>query len=141
MISDKCKEEVSHPKVKIKDKAVSVVLLNPGRKKLVKIRVDGCVIKNAKAADWLVAKMSRRNLIVELKGKDVEHAAAQIHATATHFVGKRLLSGEWAALIVSSQYPRASTMIQRRQQEFQKRFSGRLHVASQNREFDFDALF
>ena len=92
------------------------------------------------AADWVVSKCKVGDVIVELKGKDVEHATKQVVATAKLWKQKGLCQGKLAGLIVCSQYPKASTSVQKKQQAFASEFSGQLHVRTRNREYDLEQL-
>jgi hypothetical protein len=105
-----------------------------------KIQVDGCVVKNALAADWVVSKQGIGDIIVELKGRNVEHAAKQINATATLWTDEKLRVGRLAALVVATQYPRANTMMQKAQAAFAKKFNAPLHVVTKNNEYCFEKV-
>lgn len=130
-----CQEITYVSKVKVEETGRKAIFLNADGVAIVKTRVDGCVIINQLAADWVISQNSIGDIVVELKGKDVEHAAKQIHATADFWSQNGLRIGKIAALIVCKQYPKASTMIQRAQQAFAKRFGGPLHVVTKAYEF------
>jgi hypothetical protein len=99
--------------------------------------IDGCVIKQALAADWMVTKLDEGDVIVELKGRNVEHGFKQVYATARYWRDNQLGGRQFAALIVCVQYPRVSTTIQKAKQAFAREFKGPLHVVSRNCEYEF----
>lgn len=83
----------------------------------------------------------RHAVVVELKGKDVEKAAKQVLATAAQWVDTLKRCDEVAGLIVAARFPKASSKVQIRQDEFRKKHLNPLHVICQNCEFEFDQVF
>jgi hypothetical protein len=132
-----CQERTTVSKVKVEEKGKKATFLNDRRIVYTLTRVDGCVIKNGIAADWLVSKADKGDIIIELKGKDVGHAVKQIHRTAALLKEKKLLARPVAALIVATQYPKANTAVQRAQSDFAKTYQGPLHVVTKNHEYRF----
>lgn len=114
----------------------SVVFLNPKRKSARRIRMDGCLAPaGSKAADYVISLLAVVDVIVELKGKNVDHAVLQIEATlgfwghhAEH-VAKQTIS----ALIVCKEYPRADRKFKRCQENLRKR-GGILKLTTHNGE-------
>lgn len=133
-----CIETLHHSKIKIAAPGTgrSAVLLNPDRGEVRRIQMDGCLApSNSVSADWVVSKSSRVDLIVELKGRNVDHAVAQIEATWAfwrgyegHCAGQSV--GAW---IVCSEYPRASTKVNRYRERFRAR-GGILLISTRNGE-------
>jgi hypothetical protein len=125
-ITNKCIEKIRHSKVKIHDPGTgkSGVLLNPDKAQVRRIHMDGCLAPVGEvAADFVVSKSRTVDVIVELKGKNVDHAVAQIESTLTfwskhteHEVGQ--LIGAW---IVCAEYPRASLKVARYRESFRAR--------------------
>jgi hypothetical protein len=77
------------------------------------------------AADFVVSKPRLVDIIVELKGKNVDHAVDQIESTwtfwgrrAEHEAGQPI--GAW---IMCSEYPRASLKVARYRESFRARGS------------------
>jgi hypothetical protein len=114
--------------------------LNPDNCRYSKVKVDHCVVENAAAADWLVSKDGVGDIIVELKGRNVEHAVKQINATAALWTSEGLRVGKLAAIVVAAQYPSASTTIQKAQFAFGKKYKGPLHVVTRNSEYCFECV-
>jgi hypothetical protein len=136
--SDECIEEIRHAKVKIHDPGtgMSAILLNGQKKKVRRIRMDGCLAPvGEKTADFVVSCQKTVDVIVELKGGDVGHAVAQVEATRTFWrshaeyeVGQTI--GAW---IVCSQYPKGSLKIGRYRESF-RALGGILLISTHNGE-------
>jgi len=107
---------------------------------LLPIKVDGCVVAEGTRADYVIED-GRRAVVVELKGRDVEKAVKQVFATALQWTTELGRCDEIAGLIVSARYPKTSSKIQIRQNEFRKKYLTPLHVVCQNAEFAFDNVF
>jgi hypothetical protein len=101
-------------------------------------QVDGCLIVGATAADWIVTDPELGDVIVELKGKNVEYGARQILATAQYWRDSNYNLDRIAGLIVCVQYPRTSTTVQKAQQRFLREYRGPLHVVTKNYEFKLE---
>jgi hypothetical protein len=126
--SNRCIEKVRHSKIKVSDPGTgkSAVLLNPDKAQIRRIGMDGCFAPaGMKAADFVVSKPKVIDVIVELKGKNVDHAIEQIESTRT-FWSKHAdhepdqSIGAW---IVCSEYPRASLKVGRYRESFRARGS------------------
>ncbi|MBB6219990.1 hypothetical protein [Rhizobium leguminosarum] len=135
-----CVETVTVSNVKVEEKGRKAIFRNPLNTAHDKIQMDGCVVRNSTAADWVVTKTEVGTIIVELKGKDVEHGAQQVEATARLLKQMEYPVVQLAALIVSTSYPKASSTIQKAQQRFFRNFGGPLHVVTRNDSFDFERV-
>jgi hypothetical protein len=136
MIDGICIEECSDSYVKFVDGRRFVTVDNTEREVLAKIRVDGCAIKNGMRADWVVEKEGRA-IIIELKGRDIEHAIKQVFATAEFWKSEKRCQ-YFAALIVGRQFPRASASIQLKQQRFARVYKAPLHIVTHDPTVRFD---
>ena len=140
MINQQCITVTTDSKIKCDDRNNRcAIIVNSEKKSYNKIRVDGCAINDGVRADWAVEK-GNAAIIIELKGKNVEHAADQVFRTAQFWTNEFSRSTYIAGLIVANQYPKSSTSIQLRQQKFAKKFRGPLHVVTKNDEFYFDKI-
>lgn len=137
MIRDECVEQTTQRKIRFEERGRKAIFLNSNEDRFFRVRVDGCVITQALAADWVLSKRDLGEVIIELKGRNVEHGIKQIRATAEFWTTRRLRSGAISGLLVCSQFPRADTSVQRAKQEFSRQFRGPLHVVSHNGEFEF----
>lgn len=129
-------------KVKVEEKKTrtKAVFNNPSKGELVVTSFDGCVVANDTAADFIVSKNGFGDLIVELKGRDVEHGATQATATADYITRNKMRQGRIAGLIVCKRYPKEDSILQRRQNAFAKKFKGPLKT-SEKIEHDFTKCF
>ncbi len=128
-----CIEKISHSKVKVTDSGTAriAILLNPARAQVRRIHMDGCFAPTGtRAADFVVSMPNAVDVIVELKGKNVDHAVDQIESTLTfwcehaeHEAGQSI--GAW---IMCTEYPRASTKVARYRESFRSR--GRILLIS-----------
>lgn len=142
---DRCIQELPHPKIKLHDPGTgkSVVLLNPGKATARHIRWDHCLAPaGISAADFIVSIPRIVDVIVELKGRNVDHAAEQVETTWAAWsrhakrVPDQLISG-W---ILCKQYPRSSQKIKRAQEHFRKH-GGKLIFSTHNGEERTSAQF
>jgi hypothetical protein len=131
-----CTESVNHSKIKCEDGKRYIVFLNPSHETFLKVRVDGCVVSDGRRADW-VLEQGRVAIIIELKGRDVEHGADQVYSTTHLWLRAEQRCEKVAGIIVARQYPKASTSIQRKQQAYARAFKAPLHVVNHNPEVNF----
>ena len=136
-----CSTEIAVTKVKVQERGKKAVFLNESRETFTLVQVDGCVIVDAMASDWVLSKKKTADLIIELKGTDVVHGARQILSTAQFWTNKALRQGRIAGLLVCAQYPRISTTVQRIQDTFARSYGGPLHVIARNGEYLYERVF
>lgn len=142
MSSPACTAETDVSKIKLADPRSKrhAIILNTAREPYLRTRVDGCIIKNSLAADWVLSKAQVGQVIVELKGKDLMHGAKQVLATAQYMADKKCRTGRLSAIVVGVQIPSVDSRIQRAKVDFIKKFGGPLHFVSRNLEYQFDRL-
>jgi hypothetical protein len=140
MIPNKCKEALRLPKIKVEENLRSAVFDNPAREVFDRIRVDNCVIREGLRADYAIAKRDVGDVIIELKGRDVERASKQVIETAKYWCAHDYRCGRIADLIVCRQYPSFSTTVQRAAQSFKRQFDGPLHAVAGNYEYHFEKV-
>lgn len=124
-----CAEKVDHPNVKAEENGKKFIALNPNRKEVLRIKIDGCVINDntTNKCDFLIIDPQKDNAyFIELKGKNVKHAIKQLNDTiekidnlSNKYISKSF-SGKFAFAILS-QCPLASVEIQNIQKEFSKK--------------------
>lgn len=136
-----CATSTNVSKIKVEENNRKVIINNSENKTFTVTEVDGCLIKNAISCDWLVSQNETGDLLIELKGSDVQHAIKQITQTADYLKSKKLLNGAMAGLIMSAKYPRFDTSIQKGVNAFTKKYKSPLHVVCNSREFEFLNLF
>jgi hypothetical protein len=135
----RCIEALKDTRIKVKEHSRSAVFLNQKRLEVRKIKLDGCLVRGRTTADWIVSKANCVDVVVELKGRDVEHAVAQVRATLEFWQNnrKRGKNTKLAALIVCTQYPRTDTKVQLAKQRIARDFGAPLHVRTRNEEYEF----
>jgi 2C-methyl-D-erythritol 2,4-cyclodiphosphate synthase len=127
-------------RVRVRENGRQAIFVNVERNVYYVVKVDGQVVKNALASDFVLTKKDVGNLVIELKGMDVSHAVEQVFATAQLWQDKGYRIGQVAALVVCSRKPSFDTKIQRFKANFAKKFKGPLHVVSRNDEFVFEKV-
>lgn len=140
-IENKCIFRDDSGRIKVEELKRKAVFKNAARVEFIKVQVDGCAIKGRKAADWLVERDGVGQIIVELKGKNVEQGVKQVLETADFWKKNKLRQGKLAGLIVCSQYPQVDTAVQKAKQSFATRHKAQLHVVCGNREYVFENVF
>jgi len=133
-----CTKSIAHKKIKLTDPGSKrfAVFVNANEHQHDKTQSDGCLMVGQTAADWILTKAKTlEQVIVELKGKDVDHACMQIIATAEYLREQGKLGTTVAGLIVCTEYPRNNTKIQRARVQFARNFKGPIHAVTKSKEF------
>lgn len=130
-------------KIKVEENGKQAVFLNPGREKFVRTRVDGGLVKQMTACDWMVVRCDAEAVLIELKGCDVGHALDQVEATFQFLQQRKLLGSRMAALIVCRNPPRHpgfTTKHQRVKERLKQKFNSPLHVVTGNYEYRMEKV-
>jgi hypothetical protein len=138
VIEEHCITSTAVANIKVEENGRSAILMNPQGDQYLRIKVDGCVEMEGIRADWVIER-GREAVVIELKGRGVEHGADQILATAQRWRNEGRFD-RIGGLIVARQYPRASASIQLRQQRFARGFAGPLHVVTRNASYRMEWL-
>jgi hypothetical protein len=145
----RCIESLRHTKVKVHDKGtnVSAVFLNPEKRTVERIRVDGCLAPSGQtAADFLVSMPNIVDVIVELKGTDLRKAFEQVEATVDFLQQRRNIprkppnSAVIGILIVCAEYPSKNPRIQSKRDSLRKRGLRVLVSTHNGGEFSFSTF-
>lgn len=143
MHSETCSQELLISKIKVEEKGKQAVFLNPNRLKVRKTQVDGCLVKQATACDWLVVRAEEEGVLVELKGCDVAKAIEQIEATFAYLRSNGGLAKKMAALIVCRNppnHPSFNSKLLRAKDRLSAAYRAPLHIVSGNYEFHFEKV-
>lgn len=108
-----CTVTRSDSKIKVEANAVKAIFDNSDRVAIKIVDVD-CWLQNEAAlkADRIVSKPGVVDVVVELKGKDINHAMEQVRATCTRWRKAHPLSGKFiGGLVVFSRSPERSAAI------------------------------
>lgn len=82
------------------------VILNPNRKPVTVLRWDGCEVTNRLACDFVVCDCTASEIrLIELKGKDFNHAVEQLRATLEDLVARGVKAQSWHCRVVLSSSP------------------------------------
>jgi len=79
-----CAENIKHKEITFKENKSKFTIYNPNEKEVLKVTIDGCVIKdtkgnNVKKCDYLAIDTNENNAhFIELKGKDIDTAIEQL---------------------------------------------------------------
>lgn len=131
-VISECQETTRDSFIKVEQYGRKAVIINDSRQVHIRTRFDGCVVTNTLASDYIITRPSFGDVIIELKGKDVQHATKQVEATAAYWKENGYASSIMAALIVANQYPRVNTEIRKAQERFAKIYKKPLHVVTKN---------
>lgn len=111
-IPDECIEEVNHPRVTVRAHGRSATFLNSSRVAIKKIDVDCWLpVTTGPKSDYLLCKSGIVDVIVELKGKDIDHAIEQILATLKQWKSMGHCSPKTGALVVFTRSPKRSAVL------------------------------
>lgn len=135
-----CVVETKQSNIKVGENGRQAIIKNPGNELFCKAKVDGCLLKNKTSSDYVVSKPNVGDVVIELKGCDVDHAVEQVKSTMDFWKQNGLSNGLISALVVCTKYPKIDTKIQRAKLALAKIHKSPLHIVTQNLEYDFDAL-
>ena len=105
-----------------------MVFCKPTGCKADKIRIDGCVLVEKPACDYLVRDWKERQHFVELKGRHDEEALKQIEATIPHFVPVNSEERIWCFVICSGASPATRPGIQSRKRRISKKWNATIVI-------------
>lgn len=123
-----CCNLVGHKRITVSENGKTFTLLNPRKSLINVIRVDGCVIKNNIACDWLfVPENHALEYFIELKGSDVGRALEQLRSTIEMLsLEKRKLPKK--CFVISARCPLVSTEVQIYASRFKKNYNADLLI-------------
>jgi hypothetical protein len=136
---ESCCEVLFVPEVLVEARGRKANFINPERAKFHRIRVDGCLTRNVTAADFIVTKVDHADVIVELKGRNVDHAIKQVEATLLQWRKSRHCSSRLAGLVVCNQVPKA-TIATRVKEQFMRKHRVHVTVRSGNHRYRIEDL-
>jgi len=132
---DKCSEATFDPLIKVEERGTKATIRNPNRGKFIKRKIDGCMITNQLAADWIVTEPTVGDLIIELKGKNVEHAFRQVAATIDFWRAQADAQTRISALIVCVRCPKAASRTLTAQSDLRRKHGIKLKICTGNRHY------
>lgn len=134
-----CRENKSGARIPFSENGKSFVFLNPDRATHEAIRVDGCEITQGPRCDWALILSSGREVYIELKGVDLNHAYEQVAATVPQITrGKGV---QKVFCLIASRVPREDTSGQRLRLLLKTKFDMRAIKKSRVMEVGEEELF
>lgn len=137
-MSEACTQHVTHSRVKVEENKRKAVFLNPGNKKYSVITVDGCLITEGERSDYIVSETGNASVLVELKGRDVEHACQQLLTTVKSKEAKAVLEKKVGFLVICRKFPRFDTFVAKAKQKCAREHKAGFHVVCDQGEFDIE---
>lgn len=139
-VPSECKEDKFDEKIVLQENKSKITFLNPKRIKVLKIKVDGCVIQDNESlrCDYILIPDPEIEIYVELKGNDVAHAVEQIEATIKT-LSENVQNKKKLCFIVSTRVPKLTTSIQQIQSQFKKKFNASFRVKSGQDTYDLSS--
>jgi hypothetical protein len=134
-----CTTLTSDSNIKVEENGKKAVFRNTQRTQYRKVALDGCLVKGTTCADWLVVKNDTGSIVIELKGRDVDHALDQVEAAISYAQNRGIYPSPWAALIVCTgrpTHPAFTTKLQRVKERFMKKFRAPIHIVCGNYDYD-----
>ena len=114
-VPERCTEILNHSSIVVKAKGRVAIFLNPSKTAIKKIDVD-CWIASSKLpkSDFVLSKTGIVDVIVELKGKEIDHAIQQILSTLAQWKVTAEAAPKVGGLIVFTRSPFRSAALNRK---------------------------
>lgn len=122
-----CCRTIDVSEIVVSERRSKACFSNPSRKSYCLVEVDKCEMKESSEirCDYLLRADTWAKFI-ELKGKDVEHGVAQVKASMRYFTVTKDGSETVTALVISTQVPLMSPLIQKLKKEVKSEFGATL---------------
>ena len=111
---ERCSEDCAHPTIVVEENKRKFTLQKPQREKVIKIKVDGCLIDDRRQrCDYIfeIGKSPHCAVYLELKGSDIDKAYRQLAATIGYLTERHQTCTK-ICHIVASRVPRAGPKVQ-----------------------------
>ena len=137
-----CTETKTDSKIKVEGHTRKAVFGNSERSEIKTVEVDCWLAsETGPKADHVVSKPGVVDVVVELKGKNIEHALEQVLATCTRWKDVPPFSKKLGALIVFSRSPERSATIDNWKKRFLKTYGIWLEMKKNNEtEYRFETF-
>jgi hypothetical protein len=131
---EECTETKTDPIIPLIENRMKMIFLNPNRKDVKVITVDGCAATKGIRCDYLVKDEKDDEFFVELKGTDIRHACEQLAASIKRLSTNPPQKAKYSFVISSRVAPAIRTNIQNLQVRFKNNFNCKLIVRNQQHE-------
>ena len=135
-----CIESPKRAIITIEERKRRAIFINTENEKIKKVRIDNCLVKEGKRADWMVVRNCGDAVIVELKGADVEHGCEHLFAMIQNNAILSLSKGRKVLLLVCSRVPNCGSLLDKKKADARRR-GVRLKVVSNRFEGSLAELF
>lgn len=135
-----CSTTKTDSMIKVEEKGRRAVFRNKSRESYTVTEVDGCLVTSGIRADYVVSKDDTTSVLVELKGKNIEHACAQLFASVEDERVKKVLNHRKGFLVICKRFPRFDTFVARAKIRSAKQYKAGFHVVCDRGEFDIDRV-
>ncbi|MBC6442335.1 MAG: hypothetical protein GDA53_04265 [Rhodobacteraceae bacterium] len=99
---NECVSKTEDPRIVFTENRQKATFLNPNRREIRKVKVDGCAITSGRRCDYMLS--DQRNWYIELKGKEIEYALKQICESILH-LNQKFGNLQPVAVIVADHVP------------------------------------
>ena len=115
----KCSTATTDSRIVLRENRSKFELINSEKLQVEKIKVDGCLISDARPrCDWvLVSNEKNKALYVELKGCEIDRAIEQLKSTLT-YTRERYSNYNKKCFVVSTRVPKHGSSMRRRCLDF-----------------------
>lgn len=136
-----CEQYTSDSKIVLQENKSKITFLNPNQHQILKIKVDGCAIKDNETlrCDYALVPTSEVEIYVELKGSDIAHAIEQIESTI-HLLSYNVNKIKKICFVVSTRVPKQATSIQQIQSRFKKKFNASFRIKNLQDTYDLSLV-
>lgn len=129
---NKCTIELTDSCIVVKENRSKLELKNPQRKKIKKVKVDGCLISDDKEkCDWIISldkpEPKLRALYIELKGCDVEKAINQLKSTICQ-TKEKYHKHDKECYVITTRYPRHDSTTRQFILDMKKNYDASLYI-------------
>lgn len=143
-----CHKNINDSKILIKDKGSrsTLIILNPTQENYLETRLDGCYLDyqdGQKSADYMLSKQDGNSLLIELKGRNVEHGCKQVLETYRRLKQKSVFKNNAvpAIIVLSNSAPKARPGLAKYKDQYKRLSSKQLHTKNHPAESTFDSYF
>jgi hypothetical protein len=131
---ERCWCRTNNRSIVVKEKGIKATLMNPAANAICKLKIDGCLLKGALAADYAFHG-GQAVQVVELKGSDIERGIQQVVAIVKFLRGRHQAKLSYKATIVANRCPKFDGIIRKKVEKLRRDHSVTMRVLSSNGSF------
>jgi len=126
-----CEQEINYTKKTLKEKKSELLLENPQKLNLLIIKVDGCVIKQQTACDYIILPSPEKyevEIYLELKGNHIPDGVQQIETTIKRLSNNTQTQKKICFVVPTRVNPQFNPDIQKHKKIFKQKYNATLIV-------------